>query len=201
MQVGAALAASLAVLTSALDDPGVDIEDTLRRLGVDARLAVASYVGLSVLIGVDGHSFGFTVLDETFASSDARASIALRDLPISPDNSTELAAVTIILYAARPGAFVDLAADLTYPVRRAGQSTDGIAVDEHVHFATGAARFRRLNDLSTMNQAIGLLIAKADTHEQIDRALRLHTDGSGIDVVDAAAVLDELESGTTATEL
>ncbi len=63
------LAAELGLLTQALDLPGTDMAETLRRLAADARTAVASYLGLSVAITAEPSPFeespfDLTVLDE-----------------------------------------------------------------------------------------------------------------------------------------
>ena len=52
-----AMAAALAILTEALDEPGTDIAHSLHRLTLDAAAAIPSYLGLSVLVpkAVDHH--------------------------------------------------------------------------------------------------------------------------------------------------
>ena len=105
------MAAALAILTEALDEPGTDIAHSLHRLTLDAAAAVTSYLGLSVVVSHSDSPFTVTALAEGALASDIRTSLHLSLLgPNDPQNSP---AVAIILYAGSPGAFVDLAADLS----------------------------------------------------------------------------------------
>ena len=48
MDISEALAADLALLTEALDEPGIGIADTVRQLAADVGMAVPSFLGLTV---------------------------------------------------------------------------------------------------------------------------------------------------------
>ena len=44
------MAAALAILTAALDDPGTDVAHSLHQLTLDAAAAIPTYLGLSVVV-------------------------------------------------------------------------------------------------------------------------------------------------------
>lgn len=194
MDLTAALAADLATLTATLDDPGLDIADTLRQLAADTKLAVRSYLGLTVLITVSGRQFSLTVLESGTEPGDVVTSLALPMPPAAPDDSTTSFAV-LTLYAGHPGAFVDLAADLAWLTGRAPAE---FVLDQH-RTPPGAPDLPSgLAAASLIDQAIGVLIAYGYTpegaHREIDtRAERLGVDRGG----SAKRILDELSGSAT----
>lgn len=105
------LAAELDLLTQALDLPGTDVAETVMRLAADARTAVASYRGLSVAITAHRSHFDLTVLDELTGPDDIHTSLLIPLATAAGVGKTGPASVALILYAATPGAFIDLAAD------------------------------------------------------------------------------------------
>ncbi|HXA89731.1 MAG TPA: hypothetical protein VNW96_14435 [Mycobacterium sp.] len=76
MKIGAALAADLGILTAALDEPGADVLHSLHQLGVDARAAVPTYLGLSVTVNGSDRPFTFTTVADG-AADDVRTSLRL----------------------------------------------------------------------------------------------------------------------------
>ncbi|WP_375475841.1 hypothetical protein [uncultured Jatrophihabitans sp.] len=190
MEIAAALAADLRLLTEALDDARVDIADTLRRLGANAA-AVASYLGLTVTVAVADDRFSLTSLDP---AEPIRASMAL-PLPASGLGSARSTAV-VILYAGTAGAFVDLAADLSWLTGRdlADMDLDGqlVAPREEAGRAVepgGPDVGRSLRATSIVNQAVGVLIGRGRTPEQALAELDALATARGGDQVGAAAAL------------
>lgn len=103
-------AQSLSLLDQALDDPVSDLQSRLVDLARSIRHAVSSYIGLSVSVrGIIpelhvrmwGHGD-----DAPVVLPHVQASLAL---PLAPLQQRQ---TEIVVYAARAGAFVDLAADL-----------------------------------------------------------------------------------------
>ncbi len=123
------LAAELALLTKAIDLRDADVAETLTRLVATTQNAVESYLGLSVAITIDQTTHGFTVLNDGVQPEQIRSSL-LVPLPAKP------ASVALILYAATPGAFIDLAADLACIT---GRELDELRLDEHRTFSAGGA--------------------------------------------------------------
>jgi hypothetical protein len=183
------LAAELALLTDALDLPDVGVAETLTRLATDARSAVESYLGLSVAIAAHETTF-----DLIFLNADARPEQITTSLlvplagaadggdPRVGKTSVE-ASIALILYAASPGAFVDLAADLAWIT---GRPAGDFALDQHRSLPPNSTA--RFTDLSSINQALGVLIERGSTPEQAERQLAARAATAGIELA-AAAVL------------
>lgn len=194
MEITAALAADLAVLTQTLDEPGTDIAETLRQFAADARRAVPSYLGLSLLV-VRGAGLPVTITALEHGAAPSQVQTTLRmPLPREPGDGVSVA---LILYAARPGAFVDLAADLCWMI---GERLSAVAVDEHLLAPAAPDPSGLLPPLSVLSgsaidQATGVLIGRGFTPAQAQRYLAAHAAESGVDVHGAAdrvlAHLDE----------
>ena len=84
-----------------------------------------------------------------------------------------------MLYAANPGAFVDLAADIDY-LHRQGQPSDGhgprpaVALDIDLPPITLVSGFLGLTEYETVNRAIGMLIQRGE--EPAEARATLHRD-------------------------
>lgn len=188
MKITAALAAELALLSETLGDsdvhPTPDFVDTVRQLASNARAAVTSYLGLSVLVTAWKPEFRFTVLDDGVDASDILTSLEL-PLPALAAGS-DWPSIAVILYAAMPGAFVDLAADAGFLT---GRALSEVELDQHLSVATEVDTTGALRAASTINEAIGVLIARGRTPEQATRELDAHAITVGADRNAAAAVV------------
>ncbi len=173
MEFTATLAAELALLSAALDDPAAgvppDVARTVRTLAADARMAVASFVGLTVIVTIRAFEDGaadrvvlrFTLLDVHIEPGDVRTSLRLP----RPTGGTRTGrpSIAVILYAATPGAFVDMDADLAFI---AGRECDAGDLDQHRGEASEADITGVLSAESTIGEAIGVLIGRGRTPEQ-----------------------------------
>ena len=122
-----ALAADLAILTQALDEPDADIAATLRHLVVDARRAVRSHLELTVTAGNACCGLSFTTMEDHAARMEVGASLMMPLDRLCPDATGSH--VVVIRYAASPDAFVDLAADLSWLARL---ELDEFGLDQHL---------------------------------------------------------------------
>jgi hypothetical protein len=174
------LAAALTSLTEALDDAGLDIADTLARVAGDARAAVDSYLGLSLVMIEGGEPLELTVLDEAGAG-DIQASLLFPLAP--PDAGVGRSRSAVVLYAATPGAFVDLAADLVWLTE---WDPSAFVLDAHLVRPDAEAGIARLVARSTVNQALGILIARGHNADEALDALDRAAAGSGTDRLGAA---------------
>jgi hypothetical protein len=194
VKITAALAADLGILTAALDEPGADVLHSLHELAVDARAAVPSYLGLSVIVTRSDPPFTFTTLEDS-AAGDVRTSLRLA-LPGVSDGRAPLA-VALILYAGTPGTFVDLAADLAWLT---GRPLSDFALDQHPSVPAGSHTGTYLRAASVINQAIGVLIGRGHTPQQAHRELDTQADGAGTDRHAAAQlILDTVTAEDPAT--
>ena len=176
MKISATLDADLGILTAALDEPAADVLHSLHRLGVDARAAVPSFLGLSVIVDGSDPPFTFSTLEDGVADN-VRTSLRLT-LPAGVGEGGAGPLVALIFYAARPGTFVDLAADLAWLT---GRPPSEFALDQHLSVPAGSDGGTSLRAASVINQAIGVLIGRGYTprhaHAKLDtQADRAHTD-------------------------
>jgi hypothetical protein len=157
LDISAQLAADLAVLSQALDED-VDLETTVRDFSAAARLAVSSYLGMTVTVITGGHEFSADVPEHAAAEHEVATSllIPLANLTDSDSGSS------LVLYAATPGAFVDLAADLTYALQ---VGPDVLALDTHLKQSLGQPGVNGFTDMTHINQAIGILIGHGHSVE------------------------------------
>ena len=175
MKIGAALAADLGILTAALDERGADVLHSLHQLGVDAQAAVPTYLGLSVTVDGSDPRFTFTTLEDGTAD-DIRTSLRLT-LPGDGDGRAS-PCVVLILYAATPGTFVDLSADLAWVT---GRPPSDFALDQHLSGPARSDTGTYLRTVSVINQAIGVLIGRGHTSGQARQELDNQADSAGID--------------------
>jgi hypothetical protein len=156
------LSAGLARLTESLGRPEADLEGELRRLSDELASAVDSYLGLSITITGDAGP----VTMSTWQPDAGRAAVGsslLIPLPLicaTPPGSA------LILHAAQPGAFVDLAADLSFAL---GEALPTFVLDQHLTEHANRSSTPELIGLaesSQINQAIGVLLACGRTREQ-----------------------------------
>ncbi len=185
MTIPAGLEAELGLLTQALDLPGTDVADTLTRLAADAQTAVGSYLGLSVAITADGSAFDITVLSEGTQPDDVRTSL-LVPLSSADAGANSAAAVALILYAATPGAFIDLAADLSWIT---GRDLLDFPLDEHRTLPPSYSYPGPVAAMSDINQALGVLIGRGSTPDQAERDLYERAATAGIDLGGAAGLV------------
>lgn len=163
MDISAELAADLAALTQALNNPDIDLEAELRTFAADVKHAVASYCGMTMSIALDGHDVSFSVHD------DARSKPAT-SLLIPLGLLTETAAAgMLLLHAVTPGAFVDLAADLSYAL---GIDPLHLVLDGHLDPPGDSTGMTGLHDHFAIDQAVGILIDRGHTPETAREELR-----------------------------
>lgn len=160
------LVIGLGRLTDPLDNAPMDLDGELRRLGDDLSRAVDSYLGLSITI--TGHSGPVSLTTWRQTDGPAVRSSLLIPLPLICLSAPGSA---LILYAAVPGAFVDLGADLSFDL---GEPLAAFVLDahltEHLH-RSSTPEFTGLSDFSHVNRAIGILLACGHTREQAHTAL------------------------------
>jgi hypothetical protein len=185
--IPAGLAAELGLLTQALDLPGTDVAETVTRLAADAQTAVDSYLGLSVMIIANRSQFDLTVLAEGTEPEHIRTSLFV---PLTTADAAEAssppASVALILYAAAPGAFIDLAADLSWIT---GRTLADFPSDGHRTLPSNYTDPTPLTAMSHINQALGVLIGYGSIPEQAESDLYARAAAAGIDVVGAATLI------------
>lgn len=185
MDLSAAFAADLALLTQALDDPDVDLEAALGGLGNALSRAVDSYCAMTVTIVLDGRDVSFTVPRRNAPTAVEPAPTTSLLIPLSAFTGTSTGS-TFILYAATPGALVDLAADLTYAL---GTGPDVLVLDAHLPLPPPSSRITGLDGQMLVNQAVGVLLDRGHTPESASSELRRLADLDHGDLGAAAALV------------
>ncbi len=187
MHLDEALSNDLRILSDGLDDPDVDLSESLGLLVADVGAVVRSYSGLTVVVEGSDPPLTFTVLEETSGGAAVRASASF---PL--DLTDDAIRVGIVLYAATPGAFVDLVADLAWMT---GRVLTDFVLDRHLDVPHGSATVSSVRAASAINQAIGVLLGRGHTPEQAERILAAEAPAGTTDRYGAAvAVLEGLTS-------
>ncbi len=171
MEIPAALAADLALLNAALYDPDADptadVADTVAGLASNARLAVGSFIGLTVTVtepanrAPDHVALRFTLLDTHTGPGDIATTLRLPGL--TDETRPDRPSIAVVLYATTPGAFVDMAADLCFLT---GNDLDTADLDNHHQLAREPDTTTALQAQTVISEAIGVLIAGGRTREQ-----------------------------------
>lgn len=161
MRRPSAVAAELAGLTEALDDPAVDIAQLVMGLDAAVRRAVTSAVGLTLDVSAGGEPIVISTRTADVGSgapigTAVAASLAVRLPPPVSDPGGSTVSATLTLFATTAGAFVDLAADISWLT---GVAASHLVVDGHLA-ESPTGRPGRLRELSTINQAVGVLVAR-----------------------------------------
>ncbi len=191
LTIPSGLAADLDLLTAALGLPDTNIATTLEALASDAATAVPSYVGLSVRIRTRDGEVELTTLDD--ASQIAGITTSLR-IPLEAVTSAgaDGTPLVLILYAAKAGAFVDLAADLAWLT---GRPIDDVQLDWDLAGGILRSPAGSLRAQSAIEEAIGVLIGQGRTLDQARVELAGRAAKAGVLLpVAALAVLASISS-------
>ncbi|MEP7019662.1 MAG: hypothetical protein ABI808_03355 [Pseudonocardiales bacterium] len=172
MDLSAALAADLALLSAAVHKTNGRLEPVLQSLARQLRVAVDSYVGLTITIAADGHRISFTA-SEPNAIAATSLSIPLATVAGSETGSS------LVVYATVPGAFVDLAADLAW-VLELDPST--FVLDEHLAVPAPSNGVLGLREHATINRAIGALIERGHTPQSARAELQRQAEAESRDI-------------------
>lgn len=176
MDHSARFAADLAMLSGAIPKPGDGLESVLTSFVDDLRRAVNSFLGLTMTLAVDGHEISFTLTEhETPAGTSLH-------IPLRPVADLE-GGSSLLLYAATPGAFVDLAADIAWILQL---DPSALVLDGHLAMPASSDSVVGLREHATINRAIGALIEGGYTPESAGVELRRRADLDGGDIPAAA---------------
>jgi hypothetical protein len=183
--------AVLAGLTEAFDDPDVDFQQTLTRFADQMRLAVPSYLGVSLTMTTARMPTTVDVVDDVMAPDCIRSSLripasaAAALMGRGSSRSVGDQEIVMVLYAGVPGALVDLAADLGWLT---GLGEADLVLDQHVMGPQAADSTADLN--SMVNQAIGVLLGLGETPERAGMIIDERAVAGGISTsVVAAAII------------
>ncbi len=170
------LSDQLDALTNALAEPGTDLQDVVAALADDVTAAVPSFLGLTLTVLLDGRPVTVTAIDpDLVAAAGTSLQLPLERLAGAAPGSS------VVFYAGRPGAFVDLAADTRYAYGLDGD----VVLDGHLNPLTRVSvvdpGINGSTEMSVINQAIGVLIARGhlpeEAHDELVRRAADHVGG------------------------
>lgn len=194
MDLPASLLAHLHELMLSIGEDDQDLDDTLVALTTALRSTATSYCGFQLNIVENSWPVTLTV----FSDGHGPVGTSLR-LPLGLVSQVD-GESRVVFFAGTPGAFTDLAADLSHalggiPVEQSTPAADGmdlggthvdghrkvieLDVDlpplSHVSGLTGVA------ELTVLNRAIGMLMAQGHDIEQARQVLRREAAAAGVE--------------------
>ncbi len=210
MDFPTALLRDLLHLSSSVELDEDELGARLAALVTALRAAVASYRGMYLTVVEGDQPVGLSAFDST---EDGAITTSLR-LPFAALAPGFHVGSRVVFYAASPGAFVDLAADLGHALHapiifdglrprltespeRDGQHGDGhrdglhgdghrdghesIVLDADLPPATLVSRLTGLDDVSTINRAVGILIDQGHHPDEAHATLHRHAVTAGVE--------------------
>jgi hypothetical protein len=196
-----ALLRDLLHLSSSVELDEDELGDRLAALVTALRAAVSSYRGMYLTVVEGDEPVSLSAFDST---EDGAITTSLR-LPFAALARGFHVGSRVVFYAAGPGAFVDLAADLGHALHAPiifdglrprptespegdGQHGDGhrnghesIVLDADLPPATLVSRLTGLDDVSTINRAVGMLIDQGHHPDEAHATLRRHAVTAGVE--------------------
>lgn len=183
MAISARLAAELSILSQTLENPGNSIAQSMQRLSDEISDAVESYLGLTVTIAPGTTPITFTTLRDGAQPASVRTSARFTLTRAAAGSVGTGPVISLIVYAATPGAFVDLAADLAW-ITRANPAHITLDQDLTVVFEMPTTA---PSAVAMINQAIGVLIGRGHSPEQAYQRLSRPSASGVVNRLDAAA--------------
>jgi hypothetical protein len=183
-------------LTTSIGQDDRDLSDTLMALTTALRSTASSYCGFQLTIVENQWPVTLTAFTD---GHDVPLGTSLR-LPLGLVSRTVDGESRVVFYASTPGAFTDLAADLSHalggiPVDgrsstvnnedHRGTHLDGhrrvIALDIDLPPVSRKSGLAGLAELTVLNRAIGMLIQQGHDIEQAHHALRREASAAGVE--------------------
>ena len=201
MDFPTALLRDLLHLSSSVELDEDELGARMAALVTALRTAVPSYRGMYLTVVEDDEPVGLSAFDST---EDGAITTSLR-LPFAALAPGFHVGSRVVFYAASPGAFVDLAADIGHALHAPiifdglrprltespeddGQHGDGlrdghesIVLDADLPPATLVSRLTGLDDMSTINRAIGMLIDQGHHPDEARATLHRHAVTAGVE--------------------
>lgn len=196
-----ALLRDLLHLSSSVELDEDELGARMAALVTALRTAVPSYRGMYLTVVEDDEPVGLSAFDST---EDGAITTSLR-LPFAALAPGFHVGSRVVFYAASPGAFVDLAADIGHALHAPiifdglrppltespegdGQHGDGhrdghesIVLDADLPPATLVSRLTGLDDASTINRAVGMLIDQGHHPDEAHATLHRHAVTAGVE--------------------
>ncbi len=177
MDLPAALLSHLQDLTARIGQDDQDLNDMVATLTAALHSTANTYRGFQLTIVQNQWPVTLTAFSDGH-HVPVGTSLHLPLVLVSPAVDPES---RVVFFAATPGAFTDLAADLSYalggiPVERGRTGVDGqpnvIVLDSDLPLVSPVSGLTGLAELSALNRAIGMLVDQGHDIEQAHQVLR-----------------------------
>ena len=198
MDLSAVLAADLVEFCREVGLAPGSVAGPLKTLTGDLRRATDAYLGLQVVLLDRPYPLTLTAVPVGMAAEEIQTSLRLPwsvlELGLAGGTTAEDPASTLTLYAGRPGAFVDLAADLAYAWRTPESATPrpdpaAIRLDLDLRPTSLVSGLVGHTERSTINRAVGFLIGQGYDVDEAYRVLVSRADAEGSSVLEYAVAL------------
>ena len=158
----------------------VDPQDSLTGLTSALKRVAPSYSGLALTLVIDDQAVSITSVELGNNSAIATSlSLSLAWVPLLDADSQ------ITFYASMPGTFVDLAADFIYAL-----GNESLRLDEDIPKVL-VSDLTGVHILTTINEAVGVLIGHGHTPDGAQRELRHIADTTRVSIQRAAEVVTD----------
>jgi hypothetical protein len=181
------LASDVAALFAGFGSDDHDVHHQLGAVRTAMTLAVPSYCSMALRLVVSGVPVTLEIVEPAVTVA-AETSLFL---PLEGQGFGGGSSLTV--FAAVPGALVDLAADLAFALGLG----DRVVLDEHREAAPVDSGLRGVAELSRINQAVGILLVHG--YEADDARALLH-DVAGRQGRTELAVAEEVVAGARASQ-
>jgi hypothetical protein len=197
----AALLAHLQDLTASIGQDDQDLDDTLAVLTAALHSTATTYCGFQLTIVENRWPVTLTAFADGHDADghDVPVGTSLR-LPLALVSPTADTESRVVFFAVTPGAFTDLAADLSYalggvPVDSALPAVDGvdqrgtrvdgqrraIELDVDLPPRSRVSGLTGLAELTVLNRAVGMLVAQGHDIEPAHHVLRREAVAAGVE--------------------
>lgn len=180
MELSAHLSAQLSTLAADGPVDGTRLREDLSALTGALAEAVSGFAGLRVTIRHSGYPVRVLLLAPG-VRPDAVTSVRL-PLRLLTDRVEEDA--ELVVWSRVPGALVDLAADLTHvlqgPRAPGGRDRSPVVLDADLPMPSTSSAVEGLEELATVQRAVGLLIARGHDPASVQATLRHRAAAAGL---------------------
>lgn len=164
MDYSSTLTAQLNALTTTLGNPCADLQAILDVLVDDLSASIPSFLGLTMSLPFDGFDVTINAFDPD-PNRKARSSLAL---PLDLGATTDNPCCTVVFYACKAGALVQLAAGF----QRVNGMDPRVVLDGPLPSSMPRSGIDGLPELSAVNRAIGVLITRGYFPDEARAELR-----------------------------
>lgn len=186
MELSARLSDQLALLAGGVGQGGSNLVEGLTTLVSTLTDALSGFAGLRLTLVHTGHPVRLTVLSPSAPSPSAQVSAVVTSLrlPLEPVSQAFENGGRLVVWSTVAGSLVDLAADLTYVLRRTGHGGERrslmVELDEDLPLLGAASGVDGLDELATIHQAAGLLIGQGHHPDAVHETLRSRARDEGL---------------------